>query len=221
MKNNHTKKPEQRLTAALLLTYFILIMVAFIFKKYLPFVRLYLWNIFLAFLPLLFAILISKSIQKKRKIFSILFSFLWVIMFPNGPYMITDLAHLNLYKISFGFTISTFHSAWLGFLFAIFAVIDGVMMGMLSLYFVNKFIKNKFGVFFSWIFILFISVISGLGIYIGRFMRLNSWDIFKHPLNIINMVTMQLNAHTLGFVILFAIMNLALYWLFYLTFNKK
>ncbi len=209
-----------RLTIGLIFTYTILVVVSIIFHRYIPLANDYIWNIFLALLPLLCALLIDFLFYKKEnQFFSLLIGIIWLILFPNSPYMVTDLAHLNLYHVSYGLDISTFHSAWFGVLFATFSIITGVLMGMLSFYLVSQIIRKKFGTITAWIFSMIVSLLSGFGVFLGRFPRFNSWDIIRRPDYLFKIALDQINSHTLGFVVLFSTMTFALYWLFYLIFD--
>ncbi|MDN6967435.1 DUF1361 domain-containing protein [Oenococcus sp. UCMA 17063] len=216
MNNNRT----YRLTIGLIFTYTVLVVVSIIFHKYIPLANGYIWNIFLALLPLLCALLIDFLFYEKNSpVLSLLVGIIWLILFPNSPYMVTDLAHLNLYHVSYGLDISTLHSAWFGVLFATFAIITGVLMGMLSFYTVFQIIREKFSSLTAWGFSIIVSLLAGFGVFLGRFPRFNSWDVIKRPSYLFKIALDQINSHTLGFVILFSTMTFALYWLFYLIFD--
>src|SRR4051794_15752674 len=60
-----------------------------------------LWNLFLAWIPLLFAYYLQQSYFSERRnpVFIFVTGFLWLLFFPNAPYIITDLVHLN-HKLS-------------------------------------------------------------------------------------------------------------------------
>src|SRR5512135_2877414 len=55
------------------------------------------WNLFLAWIPFVLAYLAYiLSWQRKMLYFAIpAFAFLWLIFFPNAPYILTDLQHLG------------------------------------------------------------------------------------------------------------------------------
>ena len=60
----------------------------------------------------------------------------------------------------------------------------GLALGLRSLQLMQELVKQRFGYLTGWLFALTIAVLSGLGIYIGRFLRWNSWQIFSHPLQL-------------------------------------
>lgn len=56
-----------------------------------------------------------------------------------------------------------------------------MLLGVVSLYLMQDIITRTFGRFIGWAFVFLISAASSFGIYIGRFVRLNSWDILQNP----------------------------------------
>lgn len=131
------------------------------------------WNLFLAWIPYI----ISSSFIKKNislNLFIPLF-FVWLLFFPNAPYLVTDVLHIA----------SPSPALWYdSLLFFLFGWI-GLFLGILSLFYVHRHLKAHLNYFFSEISILIICFISSFGIYLGRFERWNSWDIFLSPLVLI------------------------------------
>ncbi len=133
-----------------------------------------LWNIFLALLPFLVSsiMLWQNNKGKLSKIFFAPSSLIWLLLLPNAPYIVTDLIHIGrghgapiLYD-----TFLLFSSAWLGLI--LFAY---------SLSHIEKIILEKYGKFIASIKIPSIILLVSIGIYIGRYLRFNSWDIFTDP----------------------------------------
>ena len=134
------------------------------------------WNLFLAVIP--FAITTYLlSITKLNKIGFVVWFSAWLLFLPNAPYIITDLLHLK---------ISTNHLLWLDVLVVSSFAFNGLLMFSLSLLnmetLLNHYFKRK-TTNFVMIFILFL---SGFGVYLGRFLRYNSWEILQHPLDLFN-----------------------------------
>lgn len=128
------------------------------------------WNLTLAWLPLIFAFL-SWEMQKSK--FVCLFLLFWLAFFPNAPYLITDLIHYQAWNVAV--------SPWLDAVALLTAAITGMFLGLLSLYIVHLLLRQKIGGLNANIIIFIIIVISSLGVYIGRILRLNSWDIINFP----------------------------------------
>ncbi|QTD37052.1 DUF1361 domain-containing protein [Polaribacter batillariae] len=136
-----------------------------------------LWNLFLAMVPYLISLKIKRlNFEKitKPKLISLLF--IWLIFLPNAPYIITDFIHLHHIKSTL---------VWLD-LFIIFAYAStGLCITILSLFDVYKIIKQKWNLKYANYFSYAVTFLCGFGIYLGRFLRLNSWDIFTNPITVL------------------------------------
>ncbi len=139
------------------------------------------WNLFLAWIPLFIVLYMNKQIKEKAlsKNKILIFSFLWLLFFPNAPYIITDLVHLHPYHGN-----SYWHHQIMIYTFAFVSLI----CGLLSLYWIQQIWTQYFTK--SWSVLLTGSsiLLSGYGIFLGRIERLNSWDLFTHPLALVNYV---------------------------------
>jgi uncharacterized membrane protein len=132
------------------------------------------WNLFLAFLPWLFSsIIIVKKLNQKFYLIILIIS--WIIFFPNSPYILTDLFHLNKYgSAPIWFDLVVILSfAWTGLIYGFISLMD--MELLLKKYLTEKFVN------ISTIILLFI---SAFGIYLGRYLRWNSWDVFRDPVGL-------------------------------------
>lgn len=131
------------------------------------------WNLFLAALPLLFAMLAYGNVAAgngRGRV--IVWSALWLLFFPNAPYIITDFVHLGSHgDVPMWFDILMIGSfAW-----------SGMMLGFQSLALMQGLIKQQYGDGAGWGFAVGVLVVSSYGIYLGRFQRWNSWDLFVQP----------------------------------------
>src|SRR5262249_53541710 len=106
------------------------------------------WNLFLAWLPVISA-LVSNNLHQgslKRSWFlAALCACLWLIFLPNAPYLITDLVHLRPhYDFSYWCDLIMFVSfAW-----------TGIFLGLISLYLMQELVGRIAGGLVSWIFVL-------------------------------------------------------------------
>jgi uncharacterized membrane protein len=135
------------------------------------------WNLFLAWLPLLFALGVCRQYRAGARTGWKLWTLagLWLLFFPNAPYIFTDLIHLN----------SWFHGHyWSDLTMILLAALTGFLLGFVSLYLMQSVVADLLGRVVSWLFILVVAGLTGLGIYIGRFLRWNSWDVFIHPVGL-------------------------------------
>lgn len=137
------------------------------------------WNLFLAWAPLYFSIKIKIAFQKKY-IWSTAFLFLcWLAIFPNAPYLITDLIHL---KQKSGVPL------WFDLILLVSFAWTGLLLAFISLMEVHYAILTRFSVKQSWVIISVIMLLTGYGIYLGRFERWNSWDILMHPFRLLRQI---------------------------------
>jgi uncharacterized membrane protein len=159
------------------------------------------WNAGLAFIPFLLAwVLFSKP--KKRKINKrwVVGFIIFVLFLPNAPYIFTDIIHLYtaLFQISSDiiFILVTLqYIVLLGLGFVLFAR---------SFEEFENFLMGRWRVPRAAIRIASFFVIS-IGIYLGRFMRLNSWDVFLHPLNVLESIPTLFQMQGIIFVTFFVV----------------
>lgn len=57
----------------------------------------------------------------------------------------------------------------------------GLFLGMVSLFLMQEIVRREFGRWFGWGFVLLVAALTTVGIYMGRFLRWNSWDILGNP----------------------------------------
>lgn len=131
------------------------------------------WNLFLAFIPWMLTSLTTVKPQLKQSKISFLALLVsWLVFFPNAPYILTDLFHLNPKSPM---------PMWFDLVLILSYAWTGLLFGFLSLWDIERilpvFVKRSYvpimtvGLLFS----------SGFGIYIGRFLRWNSWDVVTKP----------------------------------------
>ncbi|MBP6732151.1 MAG: DUF1361 domain-containing protein [Chitinophagales bacterium] len=128
------------------------------------------FNLLLAWMPLAFALLVHKA-QTSLRIF--IGFCLWLLFFPNSPYIITDLIHLkprNDFPLWF--------DAMLIYSFAF----TGLIVGMFSAIIIYHKLKGMVSGLTAKATMFLLMLISGYGIYIGRFLRWNSWNVVTDPL---------------------------------------
>ncbi len=134
------------------------------------------WNLFLAWVPLVFALLAvndhKEGAPRRWRFFG--FAAAWLLFFPNAPYIFTDLIHLNKGGFAGHF--------WTDLTLILSCAFTGLVLGFVSLYLMQSTVKAVAGNLASWGFICAVAGLSGFGIYVGRFLRFNSWDVLFRPL---------------------------------------
>src|SRR5207247_5817748 len=105
------------------------------------------WNLFLAWLPLIFALLASENYQAAASGRNWRFLGLagaWLLFFPNAPYIFTDLIHL---------TRGYFPHFWVDMVLILTCALTGLVLGFLSLFLLQSIVSRLFGRIASWVFI--------------------------------------------------------------------
>ena len=130
-------------------------------------------NLFLASVPLFFstALRIATHRQLHWTIRFAVFG-LWLLFLPNAPYILTDILHL---------TRASHAPAWYDLALLLSCSGTGLLLGYLSLIDVQAIVARSFGSACGWIFAMVSLVLSGFAIYLGRFLRWNSWDVLIEP----------------------------------------
>jgi uncharacterized membrane protein len=126
-----------------------------------------LWNLFLAFVPWALATAIRATGISSRLLF-LLIVLLWLAFFPNAPYVLTDLTHLGYDRAA---------PRWYDLLMLLSFGFTGAYYGFTSLKAIEDSLFERFGVKRPWIASAILIYVSCLGIYLGRFLRWNSWDL--------------------------------------------
>ncbi|MXN90219.1 DUF1361 domain-containing protein [Flavobacterium sp. Sd200] len=131
------------------------------------------WNLFLAYTPLaLTYFLIFKRTLIKKWYFYPAF-ICWLLVLPNAPYIITDFIHL--YKDSA-------IPVWFDILLIASFTLCGLLFGLASMKNMHRMLSIKFNNNIANVVLGISSLLSGFGIYLGRFLRYNSWDVLHKPL---------------------------------------
>jgi uncharacterized membrane protein len=94
----------------------------------------------------------------------------------------------------------------------------GLLLGVVSLYLMQQIVKNIFGKFVGWVFVFTVSVLSSIGVYLGRFLRFNSWDIWQNPIEVLSdslKLLLAMRPRTIGFVGLFTVFFILVYLTLY------
>lgn len=135
------------------------------------------WNLFLAWLPLLFARAVYRRCRRGefKSWQTGALAALWLLFLPNAPYIFTDLIHL---KTSF---VGHF---WVDLSLFLLVALTGFMLGFMSLYLMQSVVAQRWGQVAGWGLIAAATGLSGFGIYLGRILRWNSWDALIHPLQL-------------------------------------
>lgn len=136
----------------------------------------FVWNLFLAWVPYvasLAAALLWRG-WPGRPWLLVLPGLAWLAFLPNAPYLVTDFIHIRQRQ----------GLPWLYWydivMMAIFAW-TGCVLGAVSLGIMQRIVAGYLGRAVGWLFALGAAGLCGVGIYLGRFGRWNSWDLLLNP----------------------------------------
>jgi uncharacterized membrane protein len=169
-----------------------------------------LWNLFLAAIPLGLSLGVAKT---KRLLIAAPLLALWLLFFPNAPYVLTDLIHLTPHN----------HGhvpLWLDLLMLLSYALVSLWLGFQSLQIIQHWFAARFSHFTALSMVVGSLGLSGFGVYLGRFPRWNSWEVLRRPHLLLDDIASRVldplqHAHTWGFTLGFgALLILAyLFWI--------
>ena len=133
------------------------------------------WNLFLAWIPYMISSLFNKMINHRR--WKQVFVFCcWLVFFPNALYIVTDLIHLD---------DESRVPKWFDALLLFSSSIVGLMMAFISLHRVETYLYKTVNKKILTPLIILILFLGSFGVYLGRFLRWNSWDILSNPFQLL------------------------------------
>jgi uncharacterized membrane protein len=170
------------------------------------------WNLFLAWIPFALSLVIYARAKAGAALGVLLpLGALWLVFFPNAPYLVTDLKHVApggrvpmLYDVLLFAT-----SAW-----------AGLLLGLTSLFLIHAVVRRLVGALNAWALVVGVLALSSFGIYLGRVHRWNSWDVVVHPGPLARQIGSGLldplsHPRPLGLMVLFTSFLLASYVVLY------
>ncbi|MBU1142649.1 MAG: DUF1361 domain-containing protein [Firmicutes bacterium] len=175
------------------------------------------WNIFLATLVFLFSELyVYLDKTKKRKIYLLVILTLYVLFFPNTLYVLTDFIHLENYDFfaDYPSTYVMMSSDWFVFMHITIGALYAAKLGISSIKKLEPYIFQSLKKY-KYLILSALFLLSSLGIFIGRFLRFNSWQIFD-VFSILNGVFTHI-----GFAVTFIIIFFVLHWVSYFVFSQQ
>ncbi|WP_299491106.1 DUF1361 domain-containing protein [Acaryochloris sp. IP29b_bin.137] len=169
------------------------------------------WNLFLAFIPMALSFRLFRWSPRSRSLVWWIGLIVFIAFLPNAPYLLTDIIHL------IGAARHT-RSVWIVTLFFIplhtFAILAGFEAYVISLINQGHYLKKQgAGQYVKWAEIL-VHILSAVGIYLGRFIRFNSWDLITNPQNVLLVTLNELTSKFPIVVISITVLVLILfYWI--------
>lgn len=165
-------------------------------------------NVFLAYIPIEISFCFKKS---KNQLFLILVG-LWLLFYPNAPYLFTDFFHLEMLSIYQGQDqlFEQTLSAWFSFSLLTVGICVYGFLGMATVFTVlnecyrRRLLKRKWQGFLLF---LIVNVLASLAIYVGRFDRLHSIHLFTKPLQTLKTIFIDWSLEKGFFILLFTVLQ--------------
>lgn len=169
------------------------------------------WNLFLGYIPYFLSSKLKTAIPGY---FSFYLLFLgWILFLPNAFYLITDFVHLH-YSSRFQFLFDA--------LLLTSFTIAGFYAGIASLYHIHRLLEMKYTAKKSNCIVIIICYLSSFGVYLGRILRFNSWDILSNPIELFNSIFKSIfYFETIVFTITLGTFIVFIYKLSHSLLNKK
>jgi len=144
-----------------------------------PFYDFLVWNLVLSWVPFVLALAAYARARRGRGPLVVVLGVLWLLFFPNAPYLLTDFIHLHE---------SSSTPLWYDALMLAAFAWAGLALGFASLYVMQTIWERATGVLVSWLGVVGALALASFGVYLGRFLRFNSWDALVRPGRIADVV---------------------------------
>ncbi len=194
-----------------------------------------LWNLFLAWIPyaLSLVILRIRAVPRpsaRREVAAAGTGLAWLFFYPNAPYILTDFIHVieepaHLPPERSQSLITESAVLWYDIILNSAFAFVGHIVGLISLIILHHTIRERVSARLAWGFVATATILSGYGIYLGRFVRVNSWDIFRDPAATVSVALVNLlNPKAVLFSLAFAFFIFLTYvivWSFHETARRQ
>lgn len=140
------------------------------------------WNLALAWIPFLAAAALQISLERQRwsSWQSLVATTVWLTFLPNSYYVLTDLMHIHATgEVSILFDV---------IMMSLFAF-TSLLLGFISLLFVQRELEKRLPLRLVMLLICGVVLLCSFAIYLGRYLRWNTWDIILNPIGLLIDVT--------------------------------
>lgn len=162
------------------------------------------WNLFLALIPWWISNYLKQKESLQLKYFPLIG--MWLLFIPNSPYILTDLFHLRP---------RPYLPLWFDLVLVLSFALIGMIVFLKSLKDMLTLLKGYVN---PMLFTLVTPVIFWLisfGLYLGRYLRFNSWNVVNHPFQLMRQsFDILFEKDTIGFTLIFSVF---MWFLYYIT----
>ena len=142
------------------------------------------WNLALAWIPFVLALAAYGSARRPATVSTVALGLLWLLFFPNAPYLLTDFIHLQQSQTT---------PLWYDALMLASFAWTGLLLAFGSLYLMQMIWHRAAGPVWSWLGVIGALGLASFGVYLGRFLRFNSWDALVRPRRIAHVIATELD----------------------------
>lgn len=166
------------------------------------------WNLFLAVIPFIAAQLAVQASGGKQRWMAPIWALASLLFLPNAPYIITDLFHLHeRAEMPLWFDTLTMFSM----------AVSGLVFFYLALFDLRTIAVERLGLWWSELGTGLVCLLCGFGIFLGRYMRFNSWDAVSNPDDLFygisgQLINSSIRTRTWGVTILYGAFLFMGYW---------
>jgi uncharacterized membrane protein len=147
------------------------------------FYRFLVWNLFLAWVPFLLSLVAYANARRGNRVAVAGLGVLWLLFFPNAPYLISDFIHLHESRAT---------PLWYDALMLAAFAWTGLLLAFASLYLMQMIWRRAAGAVVAWLGVVAALALASFGMYLGRFLRFNSWDALVRPSGIWHVIRTEL-----------------------------
>lgn len=183
------------------------------------------WNVFLAAVPLFCITRAKRALDGGHRLGAGLLLLLWLLFYPNAVYMATDFIHISgaeFFTVTGGSgsltprrVYSTDILLWCRLLVIAAGFLMSMLMGLESMRLAARMAERRLGPGWHAPFAAVTALLGGLGVYIGRFLRFNSWDVLR-PVTLIRRVLGSLDGFAAVFIVCYGGFILLAYLFYHL-----
>jgi len=162
------------------------------------------WNLFLALIPWWISNYLkqNKSLQLKH----VPLVGIWLLFIPNSPYILTDLFHLKP---------RPYLPLWFDLVLVLSFALIGMIVFLKSLKDMLSILKTYVSPMVFTLLTPFVFWLISFGLYLGRYMRFNSWNVVNHPFQLMRQsFDILFEKDTIGFTLIFSVF---MWFLYYIT----
>jgi uncharacterized membrane protein len=132
------------------------------------------WNLFLAWVPYALTRRMETEHTAGKRFWFL--SLVWLLFLPNSFYILTDLFHLTMDRAM---------PLWYDLALLLSFAWSGMLLGVRSMHAMEGLLSRRLHLRLGWLFVLPLMALNAFGIYLGRYLRFNSWDVLANPFELL------------------------------------